>query len=288
MSKKTTFYFNPNNKKKSFDVYINKNPKDTIPIKYKTLKDVKNTIIKLEELYKRDKYEHTRIWKVGMILYVRLKVLKDKKPSHFKLAKRYFKFLGKRTKINGKDKRKELTFFKKKSKKINMNNIPKSQFNNKRSYLLDKCGLPDVDETSHCFNDSTHHTCCHLSEEARQYADKSGNPIGKLSEDVYNKLADSHHLKSYFKKTNKRPWCTCFGSKVCGNYASKFNQSSDINFISDPHTNSYASSIYGSEGCEEHVRNKFNVSKHGTPGIYSNNVNPCSQKKNIKYSKFKL
>ena len=31
------FLFNPKNPKKRFDVYIDKNPKDTIPIKYKTL-----------------------------------------------------------------------------------------------------------------------------------------------------------------------------------------------------------------------------------------------------------
>mgnify|MGYP001259190855 CR=1 FL=1 len=33
---KKQFLFNPKNPKKSFDVYIDKNPKDTIPIKYKT------------------------------------------------------------------------------------------------------------------------------------------------------------------------------------------------------------------------------------------------------------
>ena len=44
MSKKK-FLFNPNNPKKSFDVYIDKNPKDTIPIKYGNKKEVLNTII---------------------------------------------------------------------------------------------------------------------------------------------------------------------------------------------------------------------------------------------------
>ena len=48
---KQQFFFNPKNPKKSFDVYIDKNPKDTIPIKYKTIDDVKNTIKKLERLY---------------------------------------------------------------------------------------------------------------------------------------------------------------------------------------------------------------------------------------------
>ena len=44
--------FNPNNPKKSFDVYIDKDPSDTIPIKYTTVSDVENTIHKLEKLYK--------------------------------------------------------------------------------------------------------------------------------------------------------------------------------------------------------------------------------------------
>jgi hypothetical protein len=112
------FLYNPDDPKKSFDVYIDKNPNDTIPIKYTTLNDVKNTIKKLESLYKRDKYTHKRIWQVGMILYVRLKVLKDKKPKEFKLAKRYFKHLGKRSKIKDKDKKKEFKQRKKYTFKI--------------------------------------------------------------------------------------------------------------------------------------------------------------------------
>jgi hypothetical protein len=104
---KKQFLYNPDDPKKSFDVYIDKNPKDTIPIKYTTVKDVKDTIKKLESLYKHDKYTHKRIWQVGMILYVRLKVLKDKKPKEFKLSERYFKHLGERSKIKHLDKKKE-------------------------------------------------------------------------------------------------------------------------------------------------------------------------------------
>ena len=84
----------------SFDVYIDKNPKDTIGIKYTTTQDVENTISKLEKLYKNKKYSHKRIWQVGMIMKVRLEVLKDKKPQQYKLAKQYFEFLGKRTKLS--------------------------------------------------------------------------------------------------------------------------------------------------------------------------------------------
>ena len=94
------FLYNPNNPKTSFDVYIDKNPRNTIPIKYTTIQDVKDTITKLERLYKAKQYPHKRIWQVGMIMKVRLEVLKDKKPEHYRLAKRYFEFLGKRTDVS--------------------------------------------------------------------------------------------------------------------------------------------------------------------------------------------
>lgn len=99
---KKQFLYNPNNPKKSFDVYIDKNPKDTINIKYKTIEDVKNTIDKLEKLYKNKKYTHKRIWQVAMIMKVRLNVLKNKKPEEYALSKKYFDFLGERTKLNDK------------------------------------------------------------------------------------------------------------------------------------------------------------------------------------------
>jgi len=97
------FLFNPNNPRTSFDVYTDKNPYNTIPIHYKTLDDVRNTIRKLEKLYKAKKYMHKRIWAVAMIMKVRLKVLKQKKPDEYKLAKEYFEFLGERTKLNEED-----------------------------------------------------------------------------------------------------------------------------------------------------------------------------------------
>ena len=97
---KKRFFFNPDEPNKSFDVYIDKNPKDTIHIKYTTTEDVENTIDKLEKLYKHKKYTHKRIWQVGMIMKVRVEVLKNKKPEQYKLAKKYFDFLGKRTKLD--------------------------------------------------------------------------------------------------------------------------------------------------------------------------------------------
>lgn len=117
---KREFLYNPNDPKKAFDVYIDKNPKDTIPIKYSTLSDVKRTIKNLESLYKNKKYTHKRIWQVGMIMKVRLEVLnKYKKTKYrkaknvyerYRLAKKYFDFLSKRTKVNGFKNRSKLVF----------------------------------------------------------------------------------------------------------------------------------------------------------------------------------
>ena len=114
------FLYHPNDPNKSFDVYIDKNPNDTIPIAYKTLKDVSKTIQKLEKLYKKGKYTHKRIWQVGMIMKVRLEAMKKHKKTmypnakevtkRFHLANKYFKFLGKRTKVKGEEERKKLKF----------------------------------------------------------------------------------------------------------------------------------------------------------------------------------
>ena len=113
--KRSQFLYHPDNPDKSFDVYINKNPDDTIPIKYTTVKDVDSTIKKLERLYKTRKYTHKRIWQVGMIMKVRLEsMLKHKKKfpnaKHIKeryiLANKYFKHLGKRTKLKEHNRRK--------------------------------------------------------------------------------------------------------------------------------------------------------------------------------------
>ena len=108
--KKQQFLFNPEDPKKSFDVYIDKDPTDTIPIKYTTVQDVKDTIQKLERLYKAGKYTHKRIGQVAMILEVRLRVLQSKKPKQHRLAERYCTFLKKRTLVRGEKERMNYKF----------------------------------------------------------------------------------------------------------------------------------------------------------------------------------
>ena len=100
---KKQFLYNPKNPKKSLDLFTNDNPNDTIHIKYTTLRDVKNTIDKLEKLYKDKKYPHKRIFQVSMIMAMRLKLLKKIKPEQYDLANKYYEFLKKRTKLNDKE-----------------------------------------------------------------------------------------------------------------------------------------------------------------------------------------
>jgi hypothetical protein len=100
---KKQFLYNPKNPKKSLDLFTNDNPNDTIHIKYTTLEDVKNTIDNLEKLYKAKKYPHKRIFQIGLIMKVRLELLKKIKPEQYALATKYYEFLKKRTKLEEKD-----------------------------------------------------------------------------------------------------------------------------------------------------------------------------------------
>ncbi len=123
-------------------------------------------------------------------------------------------------------------------------------YKGERQELLEKCGLPDIPETSHCFNDLTHHTCCVLGKEARKYADASGNPIGSLSEYAY--------LKKHGKEAGEyTTWCTCTGSKVCSYYKDKFQDGTLIKFINE---------LEEKEG--ESAIDKLKLMRHKTPGIY--------------------
>jgi hypothetical protein len=92
-----------------YDLYSDANPSDTIRIKYKTLQDVKDTINKLEKLYKSNRYKHARIVQVANVMTQRLRVI-DKNDKRYKLSLRYFNFLKKRTKLKDEKDRKNLIF----------------------------------------------------------------------------------------------------------------------------------------------------------------------------------
>ena len=118
-----------------------------------------------------------------------------------------------------------------------------------RKILLYKCGLPDIPETSHCFADATHHTCCQLGPEARAYADKSGNPIGRLSEYAYT-------IKNGKRPDKYTTWCTCTGSGVCGYYQKRFDDGTMRQFIG------YLETID-----EEEAIRILKLQRHRTPGV---------------------
>ena len=101
-TKKNTFFEN-------YDLYSDANPDDTVRIKYKTLQDVKDTIKKLEKLYKSDTITHSRNTQITNVMTQRLRVINEK-DARFKLSKKYFEFLKKRTKEKDDKKRKQLNF----------------------------------------------------------------------------------------------------------------------------------------------------------------------------------
>jgi hypothetical protein len=178
----------------------------------------------------------------------------------------------KKTRAKSKTRIKSKTRSSNKNKKQRFSNIPKYQIkkvNQKsRKLLLDKCGLPDIPETQHCFADDTHHTCCEIGPKSSKYADSSGNPIGKLADDVFKKLPSNHPKKKYYQQNGRRPWCTCFGSKVCGNYAKMFPKDTKIKFINAPYDNRLGDKIMvHNSQIEEEIRKKFNVINHRTPGV---------------------
>ena len=126
-----------------------------------------------------------------------------------------------------------------------------------RDNLMKLCGLPLTNETSHCFNDETHQTCCILGPKAREYADNSGNPIGKISQ----KLNPNKTLT---------PWCTCAGSQVCSYYSDKFKDGTHVKFMND-RKDKY-NYIYNFEENpsykEKDIANKIGINKHNTPGVF--------------------
>tara|TARA_R100001594_G_C3960452_1_gene245270 strand:+ start:337 stop:663 length:327 start_codon:yes stop_codon:yes gene_type:complete len=101
-TKKNTYFEN-------YDLYSDANPKDTIRIKYATLEDVKSTIKKLENLYKKGEYPHNRISQVVNVMTQRLRVI-DPNDKRYKLSNKYFQFLKDRTREKTDEKRKKLIF----------------------------------------------------------------------------------------------------------------------------------------------------------------------------------
>lgn len=98
---------------KKYDLYSDANPKDTVKINYTTVKEVTDTIKKLEKLYKSGSKPHRRIVQITNVMTQRLRVITEKTGkggNRYKKSKRYFDFLKSRTKVKGEEKRKAMSF----------------------------------------------------------------------------------------------------------------------------------------------------------------------------------
>lgn len=94
---------------KQYDLYSDANPKDTVRIRYKSKADVRDTISRLNKLYKRNKITHARNVQITNVMTQRLRVIKKKNPKldngRYEISKRYFEKLKKRTKNSKKRKK---------------------------------------------------------------------------------------------------------------------------------------------------------------------------------------
>jgi len=88
------------------------------------------------------------------------------------------------------------------------------------------CGIPMTPSTAHCFHDDTHRTCCLLGGKARRYAEQSGNPNGRASEEAF-----FQRFGFYPDENTLTPWCTCIGSMVCSFYIDKFKDGTHIKYM---------------------------------------------------------
>jgi DNA-binding transcriptional MerR regulator len=89
-------------------LYTDEDPSSTVPIKFATVSDVRDTIKRIERLYKKGEITHKRATMVAMVLEQRSRFMKGKKKEN-ELAKKYTEFLKKRTKQAEKD-RKKMSF----------------------------------------------------------------------------------------------------------------------------------------------------------------------------------
>jgi hypothetical protein len=94
--------------KSGYDIYSDKNPEDTVRMKYKTIEDIKETIKKTEKMYKEGKITHKRNIQIYNVMVQRLRVIKKNFGRNEKLnidnrlalAERHFEKIKKRTNKN--------------------------------------------------------------------------------------------------------------------------------------------------------------------------------------------
>ena len=165
-----------------------------------------------------------------------------------------------------------------KQKKIKKRQPKKERFQgqSKQQRLQEMCGLPDSPETSHCFADSTHHTCCMLGPKTQKGIKGTGNDLTPSAKKAYMKkhgLTESQLETKLANEDISLPWCTCTGSSVCSQYDRDFGDTK-ISFINNP--KSYSGEVAKDIGtnCEKYVKDLYDIRTHGTPSIKPDLSNP--------------
>ena len=156
--------------------------------------------------------------------------------------------------------------------------------------LLDMCGLPkNYAETSHCFNDNTHQTCCMLSPETRRKADATRNKIGQASVKAY---------REYLKQNKKpiptenelaninTPWCTCLGSQVCSNYKFTLDNNTNIKFVNNKQNKNIVKNPLAQ--CEKYLADKFLTRSHKTPDVINSNIRGSNKECSLDLSRKRI
>jgi len=139
----------------------------------------------------------------------------------------------------------------------------------KQQKLQNMCGLPDSAETSHCFVDDTHHTCCMLGPNTQRGVSGTTNDIAKASRKAYMKKHNLTEAQLDAKINNEKislPWCTCTGSSVCSQY-DRSHGDSKIKFINNP--KSQIGEVMEDVGtnCEKYVKELYDIRTHDTPSV---------------------
>ena len=139
--------------------------------------------------------------------------------------------------------------------------LPENKLENKHNDMMNTrqesfrkaCFGDSYDDASvqHSFGvDRTHNLCCKLGEDAKTYADRSRNPIGKAA-----------------RRIGSDNWSTCMGSNVCTYYAEKFDDGTRPVFATSPDLYKATTHIPSDINCEAYVATQLSADAHGTPGI---------------------
>ena len=126
----------------------------------------------------------------------------------------------------------------------------------------------------HGFTDDTHNACCLLGSRSRAGADATGNPIGKLAEEVAGATRAPGAMT---------PWTTCMGSAVCSSYGQKYGDAYLKFAVSPDKTLMYLpghGTVLTPE-CEHFLQEEvFKGQRHGTPGVEMSNKTCSPEEQN--------